>query len=273
LGGDKMSGIGRNMPCPCMSGKKFKKCCEISGIWSVLKEQGVNYYHETFALKHLWESDQIFRAFYSNERAKINKDVFFVQTDNMRSAASFGSFEDLAYLIISKHSQFPLDSSIHVAHEFEHLVLCSQGFKITSYIDEHFNQISRKHKMINDMIYDPKLNKILIGYGYDLKSYLNLSDKIQIGTIGNNEEDIFLAMTLYVKRFFDYKNLNPDITTKEIYYNKWLASNHPTLVEPAEEIIRIVETNGVETPKETEKTINLIINEVGLQGKLIQKYL
>jgi hypothetical protein len=268
-----MSTTGRNEPCPCMSGKKYKKCCEVSGIWPALKEQGINYFHETFALKQLWENDAIFRSFYSNERGKINKDVFFVQTNNMMSAASFGNLGDLAYLIVSKHSQFPLDASIHVAHEIEHLVLCSQGYKIASFIDERYNQISRKHKMINDMIYDPKLNKTLIGYGFDLSSYLELSDQIQIGSIGNSEEDVFLAMTLYVKRFYDHKNLNPAIKTNEIHYNQWLAEKHPTLVAPAEEIIKIIESNGLETPDETHKAMNKIINLLNLHDKLMLNYL
>lgn len=37
-----MSKIGRNDPCPCGSGKKFKKCCEEKGKTKALSPERVS---------------------------------------------------------------------------------------------------------------------------------------------------------------------------------------------------------------------------------------
>ena len=68
-----MRKIGRNDSCPCLSGKKFKNCCDKTGIWEDLGEQGLNYFDESYALSDLLQHDSIFAKFYYNERGKINK--------------------------------------------------------------------------------------------------------------------------------------------------------------------------------------------------------
>lgn len=264
-----MDKVGRNAPCLCMSGKKYKSCCDKTGFWNLAKENGMTYYDEDFALKELLSTDKRFQKLYSDERDKIRKPVLFFQSNHLQSEASFGNIGEDSYGIITKHPQIPIKDSIHIAHEIEHLVLCSEGHKIVK-----TNEVIGIAKNINDMIYDPILNKRLISYGYNLESYLNLSDDIQIGNIGdntNNSGQLFLTLTLYVKRILDYRNLYPNIKEEEITFNQWVHKNYPQLVPHSKSLLKIVEENGVGNPSETEVTLLKIIDylELGEQYKVV----
>lgn len=69
--------IGRNDKCPCMSGKKYKNCCEKTGIWENFKKQNLLYKDEQYVLSDLIDNDYIFKNLYLRERIKINKPVLF----------------------------------------------------------------------------------------------------------------------------------------------------------------------------------------------------
>ena len=235
-----MSVIGRNMPCPCMSGKKYKNCCDRTGIWEALKEQGLNYFDESYALDEILKVDPAFKNFYENERFKVNKPIFFVQTHNTRSAASFGNLGDEVYIIASKHSKYPAEDAIYVAHELEHLIFWSKGYK---YIMSH-NPNTRAHKFINDLIFDPLINNILLKYGFDIPSYLNLSDEIQM-KIKPIREDSLLLSTLIVKRCLDYRNLNPKTKIEDTNFYKWVNKNFPSVIPLGYEILKIIEDIGL----------------------------
>lgn len=249
-----MSSIGRNETCPCMSGKKYKKCCEQTGIWKALKDQRLNYYDESFVIDGLMENDNVFRTFYNNERFKINKLLFIVQADNTMSAASFGNFGDDAYLIASKHSKFPVADAIHLAHELEHLILWSQGYK---YITNH-NPYTRAHKFINDLLFDPIINKKLYEYGFDIPTYLKLSDEVQmkIKPIG---EDSLLISTLVVKRFLDYRNIYPEIKLHETDFYKSTEKSYPDLIPLSHNILDVIDTIGITNPRSIELVMRNLI--------------
>lgn len=83
--------IGGNDACPCMSGRKYKSCCDKTGFWDFAKKNGMAYYDEAFALKELLSTDTNFQRFYGAERNKISKPVLFFQSDNLQSEVSFGN--------------------------------------------------------------------------------------------------------------------------------------------------------------------------------------
>jgi hypothetical protein len=265
-----MNSVGRNMPCPCMSGETYENCCEKSGNLIFFKEQHLDYFDENYAFKDLFTHDDKFRSFYLQRRELINKPVFYVKNNFRKSRASFGTVGNIGYFITTKYSQVPISESIHIAHEIEHLVLLSSGFKVVGYKSPEHNQ-GRIHNFFNDMIYDPKVNKELINFGFDLESYLELADEIQIGTIGdksNNPDDLLLAMTLYVKRTLDHRNLNPQIKPEEIKFNKWIEKNYPQLIRTSKHILNIIERNGTDSPQETQKTLVRIIGYLNLNHLL-----
>ncbi len=267
-----MKDIRRNDPCPCMSGLKYKKCCGISGIWEYFKKDNFNYYNESYILKDIYSQDQKFRHFYNLRRNKISKDVFFIKGHNLRSQMSFGNIEDKAYIIMTREDIISLKNSIHMAHEIEHIVLCSDGYKVAMYIEERFNNLNSRHKHINDMIYDPKVNNTLIDFGFDLVSYLSLSDELQIKSINPNiEEDLFLAMTLCVKRVLDFRNINNNIAFNDIVFNNIIEKNYPNVSEQSKIVLKIVDQNGYSNQKETEKSLTEVIHYLGLSEQLTLK--
>lgn len=263
-----MNKVGRNDLCPCMSGKKFKKCCEISGIWEYFKAQNLSFVNEQYFFSDLLENDEKFNQLYRADRVRINKPLLCFKADfKMNSAASYGSIENEAYTILSKHQKLPVPDSIHMAHEIEHLVLHSQGHKGVTHKNREFNTQYRTHKFLNDMMYDPLVNKRLIHYGYDLQRYLDLSDEVQIGlqNIGDTE---LLIKTLYVKRTLDYRNLDANIKEDEISFIKWAEIAYPQVISDSKKILEIVGKYDIELPHQSELALNEVIHYLGL-GNLL----
>lgn len=253
-----------------MSGGKYKNCCDKTGIWAHFQSQGWNYYDESFALQILYSSDAKFRNFYHKERQKISKPILFFSTNRLNSKMSYGNIDDDYYFIISTHPQIPVSESIHMAHELEHLVLCSEGYKLVSFKDQSLNSNSRKNKMLNDMIYDPILNNRLISFGYDLSAYLDESDRIQMRTIGTDakdEESIFLVMTLYVKRVLDFRNIYSNILPEEIEFNKWVKYHYPEVIPKSMAILDVIYKFGLSNPTETEVSLKEILKLLNIEDQ------
>lgn len=263
-----MSSIGRNELCPCMSGGKYKKCCEVTGIWDAFKKQNYSYVDEKYFFHDLLENDERFKRLYRADRVWINKPLLCFKADfNMQSAASYGSIGNEAYTIMSNYQKIPVTDSIHMAHEIEHLVLHSLGHKGVTHKNRELNAQYRTHKYLNDMLYDPLLNKKLIQYGYDLQKYLNLSDKVQLGmpNIGDNE---LLVKTLYVKRTLDYRNLDVSIKEDEIEFLNWVKIAYPQVVSDSKKILEIVEKYEIEIPHQSELALNEVIHYLGFESLL-----
>ncbi|CAN7666917.1 SEC-C metal-binding domain-containing protein [Peribacillus frigoritolerans] len=256
--------IGRNSPCPCMSGERFKNCCGVSGVWEDLETNGLYYYDESFALKVLLSKDKTFHKYYFSERQKIRKRVYFLQSNNLQSSASFGIYDD-GYMIVNKHPQVKVEDSIHVAHEIGHLVLCSEGYKHVRFKNLEHNNKSIMHKNLNDMVYDPIINERLLKSDFDLESYLTLSDSIQMKITGNNPAGLFLLMTLFVKRVLDFRNINPNISPDAIIFNKMVIEKHPQLVHQSRRILEIIDESGFKTSQEAEASLIEIINYLELK--------
>ena len=88
-----MSEIGRNDPCPCGSGKKYKRCCLLaagtpSGSWTLAERQGVQIALGRFGWRHEFDGDRaVAEARFwpgldlvpKDERAEVRKqgEVFF----------------------------------------------------------------------------------------------------------------------------------------------------------------------------------------------------
>ncbi|MCU6798011.1 SEC-C metal-binding domain-containing protein [Paenibacillus sp. WQ 127069] len=268
-----MDKIGRNDLCPCMSSKKYKQCCGLTGKWEFFKRSGYNYYYEPFVLNELLSGDEIFLNFYRSERKKIKKNVLFFQSNTMNSSASFGHIGDNReqHYIQTKNIQIPLDASFHIAHEIQHLILCDEGYKMLFLKDNISNSDSGLNKYFNDMIYDPIVNGRLKTFGFDLLNYLQSGDEVQEKALITNttEEGMIWIATLYVKKFLDYKNLYPEILAHEVGFNKLIEKNYPELIPVCNDLLRIVEANGYQTPSEAEASLRATLDCLNFNHILI----
>jgi hypothetical protein len=264
--------IGRNDPCPCMSGQKYKKCCEVTGTWKIFKEnKGWNYYNEKHVLETLYLNDEKFRDFYVSERPKINRPIMFFQEQKRDSKMSYGNINNDFYYIVSEYSQIPINESVHIAHELEHLVLCSIGYKMLSIKSTPPENIKLMKRILNDMIYDPIVNRSLIDFGYNIDSYLSYQDDIQIKNIGINSKDqvnTFLVMVLYVKRILDYRNIDSRIRKDNIPFIQWVNKNYSQVILQSETILEIIEEEGMSTIDEVERSFVKIIEYLCLDEYL-----
>lgn len=263
-----MSKVGRNELCPCMSGEKFKNCCDITGIWNGFKEQNLSFVNEQYFFSDLLENDERFNRLYRADRVWINKPLLCFKADfKMSSAASYGNIGNEAYMILSPHQKSPVSDSIHLAHEIEHLVLHSLGHKGVTHKKRELDTKYRTHRYLNDMLYDPLVNKRLIQYGYDLQKYLNLSDEVQIG-MPNISDNELLVKTLYVKRILDYRNLNVSLEEDEIEFIKWVKTDYPQVISDSKKMLEIVDKYDIESPLQSELALNEVIHYLGLESLL-----
>jgi hypothetical protein len=266
--------VGRNDPCPCMSGKKFEHCCAKTNLLETFYRLGYEYYNERYTLSDILEENSTFKRFYEGERKKISKPTVFIKGRNIGSAMSFGNIEGEFYLILSENSIIPKADTIHVAHEIMHLVLCSEGYKVVN--NKQDTKSNSYNHYINDMIHEPVFNKRLLSYGFDIKGYLNLSDERQMKSITNNSRnphDLFLLKTLYVKRTLDYRNLNSNIEPNEIPFNIWISKHYSNLIPECESLLNLVDENGFDTPMKCEIVLNKIVEKFNMQTKLKVEYM
>ena len=137
-----------------------------------------------------------------------------------------------------------------------------------SFIDEKLTTSFRFHRMLNDMVYDPIVNNRLLAYGFDIKSYLELQDRVQMKIKGKSDDDLFLLQTLYVKRYFDYQNLQEDVTPESIKFNQWVQNNFPQLVAGSIEMINLINSIGRESKDQTEQILMNLIHLNGFQNHM-----
>jgi hypothetical protein len=233
------------------------------------KYKGYDFYDSSYALGDLLKYKK-FNKFYSKERRKIKRDIYFLRSKNMQSSASYG-YIDEGFIIATPYAVVPKNHAIHIAHEIEHLIYCEEGYKQVFFNDERMESFSRRNKMLNDMIYDPLINLRLQEYNFNVKAYLEDSFDTQTKTMLNtsNSENIFLAKTLYVKYYFDYKNLNSDITEEEMKFNQWVTRKYPDVIRDANKIIHIIEQNDVTNKTGIENIYNEILELLNLKNEFI----
>ncbi len=63
-----MSKVGRNDPCPCGSGKKFKKCCELKKHLSVFEKKEIKQLSSSGA-------GSLFKKTFSKEKEEPKADI------------------------------------------------------------------------------------------------------------------------------------------------------------------------------------------------------
>lgn len=279
-----MSKIGRNDPCSCMSGKKYKNCCMNKVYIEELEKQNLKYYHEEYILSRIKERSQPFRLFYENERQKIKRELFWlkkvIDSGANMSYGTLSFIEGEPYCIAVKSAPILTEEDFEAAREIQRIICFEQGFKIAKFKQEAPGNYRRVPiRSINDMIYDPMVESHLIKYGFDLAEYYKKQDEnhkitIIIQPIEELRPDQVVFITsLYVKKTLQYRNIYPNISDEDISFNKWIKENFEGLVPFSKTILKFVEDTGCKTPDQVEIIFNNIIKSLKLDEALTIDYM
>ncbi|AJA46705.1 SEC-C motif domain-containing protein [Clostridium pasteurianum DSM 525 = ATCC 6013] len=274
-----MSKIGRNDPCPCMSGKKYKSCCMDKNYIEELEKQNLKYYDENYILSKIKRESQCFNIFYENERQKIKRGLFWLKKIiNSGANMSYGTLpfvEGEPYCLAVKDVPILLKEDFQAAREIKRIISFEEGFKIVKFKEEAAGNYRKVPvKAINDMIYDPMIDSHLIKYGFDLNKYYKREDEdhkesIVIQPIESlRPHQVVFITTLYVKKTLQYRNIYPDISDEEIEFNKWIKENFEGLVPFSKTILKFVEEVGCSTTEKVESIFHNMIKSLKLEEAL-----
>lgn len=171
-----VSTIGRNSPCPCGSGKKYKKCCLPAApaapapgapAVSVVPPSNVPDFarrplDEQTAFALLLEGSEAFRRYYAAVSRQLPD--FQVVHDTALPVgirARITWVEDRAYLRVSA-PVCPLDEARLIAHELGHLQQDAQGFPSVGSAVDH-----PAASAVNSAVHDPLIDAVLEEHGFD----------------------------------------------------------------------------------------------------------
>lgn len=273
-----MSSISRNNPCTCMSGKKYKKCCLGNNLVQELKEQGINYYDEKYFFREV-NKNESFRKYYENNRNKVKDFIITGFIKDLGASMSYGTYtyeteeKEYWFILNNNNSQVEEFKSLDAAHEIQHIINHHNGYPTVKFKDQYLGNNNIICKNISDMLNDPMVNMEISKYGFDMKSYFDRADSIQIPIIDsfNGHEKNTFIITLCAKRYLDYKNINPNIDIKDIEFIRHCKDKYSSLEQYWLQIISWINQIGYENPECAydilEKTIDILGYEEYLEVK------
>ncbi|WP_368263394.1 YecA family protein [Clostridium disporicum] len=260
--------IGRNDKCPCMSGKKYKNCCKDNSLIQELKEQGISYYDEKYFFQNLNENES-FKKYYECNRSKVNEFIITGVVENLGASMSYGTYpykpdKELWFILNNKESQVEKFKSLDAAHEIQHIINHYNGYPSVGFKEQYLGNPNMPCRNISDMLNDPMVNREILKYGFDMRSYFDRADIIQIPiieTFSGHEKNTFI-ITICVKRYLDYKNINPTIDINDIAFINHCKSKYNSLEKYWLQIISWINQVGYENRDSAaiifEKTIELL---------------
>ena len=256
-------GPGRNDPCPCGSGKKYKKCCRtIPGI----------PFSEDDALGELLVSSKEFRAFYKAERDKVARKVYWSHSRDLGAGIRGRSttYKDGRQVVFLSRCPASLDDAMLVAHELEHLVLRAEGFPgIGAKPDRHSGKPHPATDLlataISSTILDPVVNRRLQTYGFDLwEDYQGeVNDSmVQLRDPSSKSSDDLTVKTNvfnYASKILDWELAGGRSREVENRFMLWFNERYPTIAEEGGRVVGLVERMGYNNPGEVTALFGEII--------------
>lgn len=265
--------IGKSVKCPCMSGKKYRNCCKNNNIVLELREQGINCFSEKYFFKDVI-TDNSFRNYYKSNKDKINSDIITGTSNNLGASMSYGIYEDRWFILNDKISPVQKFKALEAAHELQHIINHYNGYPSVSFKKEYMGNNNIPCKNISDMLNDPMVNGEIMKYGFDMKSYFEKADRIQIPAIETfigHEKKTFI-ITLCVKRYLDYKNIDPNIRIEDISFIKYCKEKYSSLEVFWLQIISWIRQIGYKTKESADLILNKTIELLGYQQYMELKY-
>ena len=245
-----MSKIGVNDPCPCGSGKKYKRCCKLKTTPSKLDEIpqfARSPLKEESTFKLLLKDSEPFHRYYSDVRPQLTN--FMVVHDSglpngirARTTRSNG----MKYLRL-RTPVCPITDAALIAHELGHFLLDTTGFPCVGGLNDH-----QAAAALNSALQDPLVDAMLVKCEFDLtKDNINEVEESIRTLTGIPHAPIDAAgKAHWIANFMGhilYLNINGDTHADEDYF-KWFTERYPSIASEAERIAEKVISIGFDTP-------------------------
>jgi hypothetical protein len=260
--------VGRNDPCPCGSGKKYKRCC-------LTKSQGhraIDWptFPEEQVVSGLLQSCPEFRAFYELERGKIQSPLYWAKDISLRQGIDFRmsrakSESRMIHVIRLRRVPPSTRDAFKIAHELEHVVLDGEGFPST-YPKVPDTDVDYLSSALNSMVHDPIVNSRLRGYGLDpRKDYENEEAEWRHQLSGESAPtariDRLRWMVYYVADILEWQVAydSPDLDGGES--ESWFDGHFPDIAAEGRELLARVAAEGYDTPGKQRTLFEGIIRE------------
>jgi len=261
--------IGRNDPCPCGSGKKYKRCCMTKGRSEIGRSHAPLSEEEILA--PLLAANKSFQKFYESERPGIGVRIQWERDTSLPPGIDFHvtrSCTGDARIRLRRFPPQPTDA-VTVAHELVHLVLDSRGFPAIG--GQRFEKIS---SAINSMVHDPHVFRILLEYGLDpypafrqdidrAKRTLERESQSPTGRFGQ-----LLWSVNCVSQVLESRVLGKSAEALANRFLSWFNARYPDLAPMNDKLLLLVEETGFDTPASMRELLAGIIREYGLEGKV-----
>ncbi len=262
--GDTMGKVGRNDPCPCGSGLKYKKCCENKKTtrpqfvpsWKILVEEVV--------LQDLLKNSKEFQAYFQLQRPKITCPILWVHDPSLPVGINFSCTRITNGQKYIRLRMVPpaMSDAVKVAHEIEHLILDGEGFPNISTTPMYETLSSALAAMLQDLVVDSRL----VSFGFNMKSkYLDeLADSTaQLEKIPNAPSDR-LSKIVWIFNFASkVLDCGLFIGQSEEYskFLGWFERRFPEISANGRDLCKIVSEHGYDSPEKMRRSFNTIIKK------------
>jgi len=245
-----MSSIGRNEPCPCGSGKKYKKCC--LGKIEPRNPFASRSLAEEVALGPLMQSDR-FKKFYEIERPKIIKPITWTHDPNLPDGVNYRCTRSHngEQIIRLKHVPISINEDMEIAHELLHLIVDAEGFPNVGYTDQRFENLGAS---ISSMVHDVLVDARLAAYGLDMAQKYKkeiIDSRRQLNKISNAPTDRLgqlLWIFNYTSKLLDYEVAIKYAGPFEDDFQPWFEEKYPSIAQESHKLVETVNIIGFNTP-------------------------
>lgn len=260
-----MNKIGVNDLCPCMSGKKYKKCCmrnhEFVDVFE--KQIGAKYIDSNFMFNSLANNSPLLQKYFLDKLPSIHGKIYWGLNPNLNSNMRSMSSEN-EYIIIIKQIPIKEDDYFDVAHEIGHIIFGEQGYPSGRVKDGDLQKTYLCTILLNTIM-DVKVNEEVVKYGFDFKEYMNKAISIQIPVVKKYPNELqlhlfdrhFLKCLLIEKilewKFFFDNTINPFVELYKIKY--------PNIYNETLEDIKYINELGINTPDKVRNILNKLLEE------------
>jgi len=264
--------VGRNDPCPCGSGKKYKYCClreEIQPSGRIRLPTGeVDTFSEELVVDGLLKSSKEFHEFYQAERAKIVEPVYWARDSSLPEGIDYRHTMLPTGEQVIRLRRVPaiLEDAMKIAHELQHCVLDAEGFPTTGAMPQ-FEDISAT---LNSMVHDPLVNARLQIYGFDLwydyETELKETFR-QLGAIPNppsNHRGRMHWIFNYVGKILDWELACNKADKGNNEFQLWFDARYPDIAKEAQNLLALVRDIGYDTPEKQTALFKEIIRRYDL---------
>jgi hypothetical protein len=245
-----MSNIGRNDPCTCGSGKKFKKCCWLK------QAPPVSPATPLFANKQLDENSVFtlikaksapFQKFYTEKRGQMSKFIV-VHDPNLPVGVRARVTRTNGHSYLRLRTMIcPLEDATLIAHELGHLIQDEQGFPHVAGLNDH-----PAASALNSALHDPLVDATLDAFGFDRRADLWAEieeNKRQLKSVLQAPSEPagkahWIANCL--GHILNQHVLGDDPT--ESAFLEWFSSRYPQILAEANNIANAVIAIGFDTP-------------------------